>query len=343
MDVGDALDELEKNREKILEMVSGISPPPPEAFRCHPPSCFILSTPSLNLKSATVVLEDGELARGRLGRVFRGVLQYEGRNNDAQPLSVIVKLVAPRASFISLDSGYRRSLYPIIQRKDDVSDALLTDLAHEASLYESTSALAPLQGTVVPRCYGYARNPSAGAACLILEDAGKAVAAICRTRPDTLRWIFFLSFDLTLGSGTTTTTLTYYPRRILYEHQIQIHRTGVSHGDVARRNFVKGPNGIRLIDFDRGMRHECPRFIDNHPADADASIPDQANPNSCIELDKLHRWLGLCPVEELNYRRERRFNLGMALHGENDSKPAYVLPQRDSYISMGTKSCGERP
>lgn len=144
--------------------------------------------PNTSNNSATITLEECELARGRIGRVFKGLLRYETLD-DPQPLSVILKLVAPLASLVYPHSGYRRLLYPAIQRKNDAPDVLLADLAHEARLYASPSALASLQGTVVPRCYGYARNSSANAACLILEDAGKALTFPYRRLPIEDRWV----------------------------------------------------------------------------------------------------------------------------------------------------------
>ena len=117
-------------------------------------------------------LDDLELARGRIGRVFRGQVQDSSPN-----LRVIVKLVAPTSSMVKGPHGPHRLLYPRVQRKPDVAASLLSDLAHEARIYASSSpGLRSLQGTVVPLCLGYTVNEHATSACLILEDAGEALA-----------------------------------------------------------------------------------------------------------------------------------------------------------------------
>ena len=51
------------------------------------------------------------------------------------------------------------------------------------------------------------------------------------------------------------------------EVQVKIREAGVSHGEVTRRNFVRAPKGIRLIDFDGASRHECPP-VQHVPRDA---------------------------------------------------------------------------
>jgi hypothetical protein len=138
--------------------------------------------PNASKRSVVIRLVETELDRGRIGRVFKG-LMISKTPDGFDRLSVIVKLVSPHAAFISPNNGSRRWLYPSIQRKNDVTNTLLADLAHEARLYVSPSALASLQGIVVPRCYGYACNSSAKAACLILEDVGKVLTFPYRRLP----------------------------------------------------------------------------------------------------------------------------------------------------------------
>ncbi|KDQ18721.1 hypothetical protein BOTBODRAFT_29094 [Botryobasidium botryosum FD-172 SS1] len=171
-----------------------------------------------------VTVGGGEVARGRIGRVYRGLCCH------GTPL--VLKLAHPSAP----------RLYPKPQRQPDAARALLADLDHEASLYHTR--LLPLQGSpawqeadphaVVPHCYGYFHNEHA--ACLVLEDCGTALSFPYRRLP-------------------------IEDRRQLYALQAKLHAAGLSHGDFARRNFVKGPHGIRLIDFDRARIHDaCPGY-----------------------------------------------------------------------------------
>ncbi|KZS95505.1 hypothetical protein SISNIDRAFT_350914 [Sistotremastrum niveocremeum HHB9708] len=76
-----------------------------------------------------------------------------------------------------------------------------------------------------------------------------------------------------------------FPRRIIFEHQRRLHQAGVSHGDFARRNFVKGAGGIRMIDFDKAELHECP---ESRPTG-----PGHELPTHCPELRKLRKSLRL--------------------------------------------------
>lgn len=96
-------------------------------------------------------------------------------------------------------------------------------------------------------------------------------------------------------------------RLVLLRHEILLHRAGISHGDVASRNFVKGPRGIRLIDFDRSKPHSvCPVYEvypDIPMLDAEAASQEQP----CDELDNSRKWFGFCERWDLSSKQWARF------------------------------------
>lgn len=80
---------------------------------------------------------------------------------------------------------------------------------------------------------------------------------------------------------------------------MKLHEAGVTHGDVARRNFVRGPKGIRLIDFDRASHHVCPR--------SSVAVPvprDVVSGQECAELEKLYCRFGLYLTETVDASKE---------------------------------------
>lgn len=88
-------------------------------------------------------------------------------------------------------------------------------------------------------------------------------------------------------------------RQTLYNHQVLLHKAGVSHGDVARRNFTKNAIGeIRLIDFDRGALHACPEFASPADPEAHSQLPTLGDVITCPELRKFRRFFGLIGSEE---------------------------------------------
>ncbi|KAF8332334.1 uncharacterized protein EI90DRAFT_848103 [Cantharellus anzutake] len=227
-----------------------------------------------NEPERVVRLNEEELARGRIGRVFRGQLE-----DSSSILHVVVKLVAPTSFITQSPHGARHFLYSNQHRKRNNAAPFLLDLAHEARIYASSSpGLRSLQGSIVPLCIGYAVNERATSACLILEDAGDALPFPYKRLP-------------------------LPERRTLYELQVKLHEAGVSHGDVARRNFVKSSKGIRLIDFDRASFHKCPRFsVANN---LNISSGTMNSRSECAELERWFRLFGLYLAEDdVKGRRE---------------------------------------
>lgn len=113
-------------------------------------------------------------------------------------------------------------------------DDFIDDLEKEASAY--IGALEPLQGTVVPRFYGFYTGmdeDGQSIACVMLEHSGEC-----------LRRHF-----AELGLDT---------RLLILERLRAFHRRGLHHGDFAERNVLQDDSGdIRLIDFDQTDVHDC--------------------------------------------------------------------------------------
>ncbi len=67
-------------------------------------------------------------------------------------------------------------MYQNVQRQLDVAASLLSDVAHEACTYASSSpGLRSLQRPIILLCVGYAVNEHATSACLVFEEAGKTL------------------------------------------------------------------------------------------------------------------------------------------------------------------------
>lgn len=94
-------------------------------------------------------------------------------------------------------------------------------------------------------------------------------------------------------------------RLVLLQHEFDLHRAGVLHGDVAYRNFVKGPRGIRLIDFDHARAHSaCPYYKTVRQA---LTLENANTPLECAELDKLRVWFGFCERWDLSSKQWAKF------------------------------------
>ena len=94
-------------------------------------------------------------------------------------------------------------------------------------------------------------------------------------------------------------------RLVLLQHEFDLHRAGVLHGDVAYRNFVKGSQGIRLIDFDRARAHSaCPYYETERRT---LTLENANTPLACVELDTLRVWFGFCERWDLSSKQWARF------------------------------------
>lgn len=165
--------------------------------------------------SYTIDLEDREIGKGRLGRVFRGVMTRHAPTDSTTATStstaassyssltlnsssgvytgpglierVVVKLVAPLAK-IRMQDGARHSIYHHSQRTKENVQTLISEIEHEALQY--AQFLPALQGTVVPRFFGHGVATESQAAIMVLEDAGQALSFPYQRLPDEDRQVF---------------------------------------------------------------------------------------------------------------------------------------------------------
>lgn len=160
----------------------------------------------------TIELEEQEVGKGRLGRVFRGVMTRHDATQKVDPSTtpspapsfsssfvttpssstdlyigpgqaerVVVKLVAPLTK-IRMRDGLRHSIYHQSQRSREKVQTLLAEIEHEALQY--AQFLPALQGTVVPRFFGHGVIAESDAAIMVLEDAGQALGFPYPRLPD---------------------------------------------------------------------------------------------------------------------------------------------------------------
>ncbi|KAJ6617582.1 hypothetical protein B0H10DRAFT_1797142 [Mycena sp. CBHHK59/15] len=105
----------------------------------------------------------------------------------------------------------------------------VADLEREAALYEQQ--LKPLQGAVVPQCYGFYMTKVNGRllACLLLENcAGVPGEKVLDINGKVLRAAYAL------------------------------HAAGVLHGDLADgHHFVNMGRELRIVDFSTAVPHQC--------------------------------------------------------------------------------------
>lgn len=70
---------------------------------------------------------------------------------------------------------------------------------------------------------------------------------------------------------------------------------------------MKGPRGIRLIDFDRAVPHStcpvCETFPDIPPLTLETARQHQ----ECPELENLRKWFGFCERWDLSSKQWARF------------------------------------
>ena len=117
----------------------------------------------------SITLEADEIGKGRIGRVFRGIMKSD---ESAAVKRVVVKLVAPFTRMIMRD-GQRHAVYHKQQRNAASAEDMLGDLAHEALQY--AQFLPGLQGMVVPRFYGHGISEDGKAGIMVLEDVGSSL------------------------------------------------------------------------------------------------------------------------------------------------------------------------
>lgn len=114
-----------------------------------------------------IMLQPREVGYGQLGHIFRGDLSGSGIPDTKNCLyKVVVKVVVPKARCLHQGKDHSRGR---VIRIDGIDDPV-RDLEEEASVYADD--LEALQGTVVPRFFGYGVSGDGKAAVLILEDTG---------------------------------------------------------------------------------------------------------------------------------------------------------------------------
>lgn len=127
-------------------------------------------------------------------------------------------------------------------------------LNREAEFY--SNELRHLQGTVVPKCFGFFRGKVDGVdlGCLLLE--------YCSGRAPVWNMLEF--------------------NRCIMLSVCKIHQAGIIHGDLLDgHHFVKMGDGIRVIDFSSAVRHRCrngiPRLIGGRGNDAEGQCAELVN------------------------------------------------------------------
>ncbi|KAJ7634949.1 hypothetical protein FB45DRAFT_1025854 [Roridomyces roridus] len=120
--------------------------------------------------------------------------------------------------------------YPIPEYCDNVLDEL-----------DTYSAIAHMRlGPIVPTLHCILKAPTQAWIGLLLENAGRR---ICASGAD----------------GWQKLHLPRHEKNQLYNILAQLHRAGITHGDVAPRNVLRRPDGsFCFIDFERSQRgHRC--------------------------------------------------------------------------------------
>jgi hypothetical protein len=185
-----------------------------------------LPASSSSARSSPAILEfQSFLAKGRLGDVYLG--EYQCGSVSAK---VAIKVVIPEALY-----SRKRNF------KDDeqlTSGEARQRIFHEWDLY--SGPLAPLQGKVIPKCYGL-WSGQLGSPFAPWEtptfDQGEILLLITEYLPREMP-------DGELDSDDKKAIEDLYRR--LAEH-------GVLHGDVESRHWRAGPDGWRLIDLEGAM------------------------------------------------------------------------------------------
>lgn len=171
--------------------------------------------------------------------VFSGKITLRASNSDSE-VDVICKLVF-----------------------DDISR-----LAHEAEVY--TTKLAELQGSVVPRFYGYYVGSflyypgrTCAVACMLLEPCGgPAVELLSETCRRKLRYaVHVWPFGRVRSKSDN---LPAYSLNVM-NAMIKIDVHGVQHNDFSARNVLaSGPEEdarVSIIDFEDATSHVCERNL----------------------------------------------------------------------------------
>ncbi|KII89954.1 hypothetical protein PLICRDRAFT_53082 [Plicaturopsis crispa FD-325 SS-3] len=137
----------------------------------------------------------------------------------------------------------------------------IKDLEREAGFYESD--LRPLQGSVVPRCYGFFKGKVSGEyqACLLLE--------FCR----------FVEHQPSFKRTLVETN------RLKMVAAARLHQVGIIHNDlIDGRHFVIANRGPQIIDFTYAERHACRGAVP-------LLLCDNV-PRGCWELVNMERYFG---------------------------------------------------
>ncbi|CAA7268029.1 unnamed protein product [Cyclocybe aegerita] len=153
-------------------------------------------------------------------------------------------------------------------------------LRNEASIYKQE--LLPLQGTIVPRCYGYYEGT---------------------TNDSRVRFAGLLLEELPCKPKENCTRSAEYHRRLMIAF-CKIHEAGIQHhGVMDSRHFITdGGSAPKIVSFSLATRHNCAGCP---PADSAGNIPQGTA--VCLELQLLEVHYGSKTIEreELDGRTSR--------------------------------------
>ncbi|KAF8899138.1 hypothetical protein BD779DRAFT_62931 [Infundibulicybe gibba] len=136
----------------------------------------------------------------------------------------------------------------------------LEELTHESERYEKE--LKHLQGTIVPRCFGFYRGKALGVdhGCLLLEYC----------------------------TGPPIISMFNFNQKLL-RAAYKMHRAGIIHGDLLdSRHCLKMGNEVRIIDFSLAVRHRC-KLERTSQTSEDGTSESSVN---CPEMELLEKTYG---------------------------------------------------
>ncbi|KAF8511264.1 hypothetical protein BU17DRAFT_97365 [Hysterangium stoloniferum] len=143
------------------------------------------------------------ISRGSVADVYRGALNVDTEKDSASQRAFVVKVAMGMEG--------------------------VDNLKYETIMYQ----YAPdLQGSVLPRCYGYYENEQ-GAALILLEDCGRPYDGPLQDLPD-------------------------HTKLAIMQALKKVHDAGLEHGDLEPWNLLDYNGSPRIVDWHLGLIHDCP-------------------------------------------------------------------------------------
>jgi len=144
------------------------------------------------------------VSRGSLADVYRGVLNVDNEKKSTSQQTFVAKVAMGMEG--------------------------MDNLKHETIMYQ----YAPnLQGSVLPRCYGYYENEQGTAAFILLEDCGRPYNGPLKDLPDSTKLAIMQALK-------------------------KAHEAGLEHGDLEPWNLLDCNGSPRIVDWHLGLIHACP-------------------------------------------------------------------------------------